>query len=311
MALLGSGTLANMGTAFYLRENVPVVGPVIAPSFQAIGTAPAFAGEVLIRAQDLAGVGIGSSALVLATDNGDQRMTVGLLGADVGGNTGSDLAITGYTDDSVTATTGLIVRRITGEAVLPSGGSVGLAGTVGGGIFNVNGTLGAGRVYDAVYNPPPAGLAPQLAPIVSLVSPLFYGLQPAGSNLTNIGTFTVPKTGVYLFTSTFTCNVASDAAGLDSSCIIGASDAVGMDIAGVPGVNFFQNMKPWSMPSTTAVLPGIDYIIKSTMSAVLSVGQTYTVYAATENISGTMKFPDNGGPGFGNSSFNFDLVALC
>lgn len=308
MALLGSGTLANMGTAFYLRENVPIVGPVIAPSFEAIGTL-----TPLTPGKFVAHIPPGANALRIETPLPASlaRWGIGVDDVEAGANSGSDFTINRYDDTGALLQVPLSIQRSTGILTTMGGANIGDGTAAGGAVLNIAGQAGPSRVYDAVYNPPPAGLAPQLAPIVSLVSPFFYGLQPAGSNLTNIGTFTVPKTGVYLFTSTFTCNVASDAAGLDSSCIIGASDAVGMDIAGVPGVNFFQNMKPWSMPSTTAVLPGIDYIIKSTMSAVLSVGQTYTVYAATENISGTMKFPDNGGPGFGNSSFNFDLVALC
>ena len=71
--------------------------------------------------------------------------------------------------------------------VAPSGGaiSIGDGGTVGGCVVNVNGTLGQSRVYDPLYNPPPAYQQ-------------IYTWTTSLATATDANTFTIDTTGLYM-----------------------------------------------------------------------------------------------------------------
>lgn len=161
MALLGSGTLANSGAAFYLRAGVPASAPVIAPSFTATGTGePNNDGRFIARGDasgsDLSGAALpfqmrtqGVSAL--------QQWNIGMTDAPTGvGNAGNNFAIVAYDDASVALSVPFSIVRASGAIEMGSQVMVGYGTEVGGAVLNVNGDDGASRVYDAVYNPPPS-----------------------------------------------------------------------------------------------------------------------------------------------------------
>ncbi|AIW01861.1 MAG: hypothetical protein YSLV5_ORF03 [Yellowstone Lake virophage 5] len=106
----------------------------------------------------------GAEVVVLGSDVGGNgpRWTIGYNNSDVGdGFAGADLAVKCYADDGNLIATPFSIARDTGIVSMPesfeaSAGEVGAPATVGGGVLNINGTLGLSRVYDQLYNVPPA-----------------------------------------------------------------------------------------------------------------------------------------------------------
>jgi hypothetical protein len=206
MALLGSGTLANSGTSFYVRAGAPALAPVIAPSFEAIGTgSPANGGSFTANNQDLTGQG--ADSLVIAA-GGVARWGLGVQGVEPvppAGNAGSDLFLAAYNDDGTFLADYLTIDRATGSMGFLGDNTTsvgqfaaGTPATVGGGLIYANGPSGVSRVFDGVYNPPAPG------PEVLLSQ---YG--PTGAPAGPLVPYTPAKTGLY----TLTMEVRMDPAG--------------------------------------------------------------------------------------------------
>ena len=317
LAIASKGN-ANDGTGeFYFALNGGGTGPVVDSAFVATGLGtPPNGGTFTTRSQDTTGAGIG--AFEITNIAGIDRWTIGVIGQEAGANTGSDLAIFAYADNGAFLTSPMTINRASGGVNMANGlvvnntlvstgpTNIGVAATVGGGVLEIDGTLGLGRVFDAVYNPAVPALN---SPIAVVTSGPYNGTQ--ATNSTNIGTFTVPRSGMYLLNFSFSNDVAADfgVPVIDGSSIIGASDFVALTVNQAPGINFSTSVKPWSMPSTTN--GGSDYLIQSTRAASLITGITYNVFASIVNISGTLKFSDLNGLIGGGAIFSVSVVALC
>jgi hypothetical protein len=263
------------------------------------------------------------------------QWAIGMTDAPAGANSGNNFAILSFNDGGAPLSTPLSINRASGEVAVNdltvnntltvvgnvdmSGSNlfantleanvslcVGLPTTAGGGLIEVEGLSGPSRVFDELYN---RAIPAQLAPVATVTSAKFNGAQASIS--TNIGNFTVPRSGMYTLTFSFSNDVAADfgAPPIDGSSIIGASDFVGLTVNQAPGINFSTSVKPWSMPSTTN--GGADYLIQSTQTASLITGVTYNVFASIVNISGTLKFSDLNGVVGGGATFGLNVVALC
>ena len=106
---------------------------------------------------------LGSDALGLEAP----RWTIGYNNSDVDIFTGADLAIKCYANDGNLIATPFTIARDTGIVSMPQslvtngatmtvGGVVGTPAAITGGLLQIDGTLGLGRVYDDLYNLPPA-----------------------------------------------------------------------------------------------------------------------------------------------------------
>lgn len=287
----------------------------------------------------------GSEVVVLGSDSvgNAPRWTVGFLNSDVGdGFGGADLAIKCYADNGAIIATPITIDRETAtvnitEGLIVNGEVVGDPAVVGGGILSIDGTLGLSRVYDELYNVPPGGVtsitgSEYIAVTGTASVPILTatGLVPASLpftsqstqqqgavavGLNNVAmvssTYTAPRSGLYLFSASFVCNVGDSVLGF---CAIGASDTVGISLFNLPtAVSYTVNLKPWSMPNTDAVPAGQDYNLTNTQVVSLLEGTIYTLSGFTQNCStpNVMTFPSIGGPGGSGCRFIANIVPLC
>jgi hypothetical protein len=133
----------------------------------------------------------------------------------------------------------------------PTGSSIALGdlSTVGGAVVNVNGSLGASRVYDAVYNPPPAPIIP--ASGISLTNLLSVG-TPSATN-----TFALPSAGTWLVTGNLTLqSVTTNASGLIQVIASGTS------VTAIPVASY----------SGTLQIPFTTFIVGNSMTLTASMG---------------------------------------
>jgi hypothetical protein len=226
MSLLPSGVAPNPGGYYFAASTGG--GGATAPGFVANGSgggsgfAVSVAGSANFVAIAEDTTGGGYPAFVIKENAGIARWATGVTGVEPGvGNGGSDFTLFAYNDTGGFLNSPIAITRATGQVNMNSnpgglvvGGTtvVGAPGTVGGGILNINGTLGPSRVNDPVYNP---ALAPQTA-FVQQNNVAFPAVIPAGISNYAIGPVVqVPTTGMYIITgsvgydgaplSTFTC----------------------------------------------------------------------------------------------------------
>jgi hypothetical protein len=209
-----SGNLTSAGAPQYYfpLDSTPDDPVVTAQAFDAIGTGtPPNGGSFTANAQDLTGAG--QDAFIMAAAGGTARWAMGMSGVEAGANSGSNLAMFAYADDGSFLSAPIQITRATGGVIMPVGLSTaqavvsGLTSTeslivgqdtdVGGGVAQVNGTLGVATIYDDIYNRPVAG-------IETLTST--YGPTGVPGPLP---VYTAPNTGLY----TLTMEVKADANG--------------------------------------------------------------------------------------------------
>ena len=228
---------------------------------------------------------------------GLNRWEVGIEGAEAGANAGSNLFILASDDAGAPLVTALEIVRATGDVVVSNGelianggATVGALSDVGGGVLNIRGTLGNGRVYDPVYNPVP----PLSNFLVSLSSAKQNGTQPAGQTIVPMGSFTVPTTGLYLLSAQTQVNVGI---GAGNDIVVGVSDfcSVGLTTSpATPGLAVASAtlVAPFSMTYTDNTPGGVDYSVTATNALVLTAGVTYIMQTEVySGITGTLRFP--------------------
>ncbi len=286
---------------------------------------------------------LGSDALGLEAP----RWTIGYNNSDVGdGFGGADLAIKCYADNGNLIATPLTITRETAtvnitEGLVVNGAVVGAPAVSGGGVLSIDGTLGLSRVYDELYNVPPGGgggvtsitgsefiavTGPASTPTLTAT-----GLVPASApfnseteyiqGLVNVGitfgialspnTYTAPRTGLYIISTSCICNVAS---GVTGFCSIGEYDNVSVTVSNLgTGFTTTVSMKPWSMPNTDATPQGFDYIATGSAVVSLTEGLVYQLTGATINAStpNIMAFPSTGGPGASGVKLTASITPLC
>jgi len=111
--------------------------------------------------------------------------------------------------------------------------------------------------------------------------------------------FTVPKSGVYLFQATLSMNVNPQ------PVVVGPSDFVqiGLVQAGAPPVvGGSVPLKPFAMPGD---ITGQDFAVKSSDCFTLVQGQSYNLFFAAYNLSGTLNLGDANGGG------QLKIIQLC
>lgn len=290
----------------------------------------------------------GAEVVVLGSDAGGNapRWTIGYNNSDVGdGFGGADLAIKCYADNGAIIATPITIDRETAtvnitEGLVVNGEVVGAPAVVGGGVLSIDGTLGLSRVYDELYNVPPGGgggvvsitgseyiavtgtasvpiltatgLVPASLPFTSQSTQQQGAVAVGFNNVAMVSsTYTAPRSGLYLFSASFVCNVAT---GVTGFCTIGASDDVGITLFNLPtAVSYTVNLKPWSMPNTDAVPEGQDYNLTNTQVVSLVEATAYTLSGFTLNCStpNVMVFPSFGGAGGSGCRFIANIVPLC
>lgn len=236
----------------------------------------------------------------IQTAAGLNRWQIGIETVEAGANAGSNLFILASDDAGAPLVTALEIVRATGNVVVSNGelianggATVGALSDVGGGVLNIRGTLGNGRVYDSVYNPVP----PLSNFLVDLTSASVFGTQPAGLSFVGMGTFTVPATGLYLLSARTIVNVA---AGAGNDIVVGVSDYCALTLTTSPPTVGLANasftfVTPISMTYTDNTPPGEDYTVCATNALVLTGGVTYTMVANIySGITGTLRFPASG-----------------
>lgn len=303
MALLGSGTLANNGTSFYLREGVPAIGPVSAPSFTATGTGePGSDGRFIARGDAAAGAPALPFQMRTQGVSALQQWNIGMTDAPAGANSGNNFAIIAYDDASAPLSTPLSINRATGNVTMPENLTVGDS-AVGGAVLNVDGSLGPSRVYDGTYNPPPAAppaLAPQIDFIVTQSSPFPASPLPAGATTSNVGAvFQVPTTGLYVLGGAVGIN---SAVGETFTCAGG--DFVSLQLATVPVGGLSGGVSIDMTPIPLGI--EVDRAWNNTNVVKLTGGVNYQCSLSVYNLSGTMAYSA------GNTvSSTITLAALC
>lgn len=259
----------------------------------------------------------GAEVVVLGSDVGGDgpRWTIGYNNSDVDNFEGADLAIKSYAGDGSLIATPFVIARDTGVVSMPQslvtngatmtvGGVVGTPALITGGLLQIDGTLGLGRVYDDVYHLPPAvsGFLPIQTTYLQDLSRVGTQPIPAPIEVANIGaTFQVPVTGMYALSGIMSVNVDGV-----TGATIGLEDSVSITVAPVPpqvgGIIAIQ-LKPWSVPPTGVGSNGYDYGVTGTDVGLLTAGVDYQMKSNLYNTSGTMAIPDYG--------FNGSLVSLC
>tara|TARA_R110000868_G_scaffold40449_4_gene139540 strand:+ start:283 stop:1428 length:1146 start_codon:yes stop_codon:yes gene_type:complete len=284
--------------------------------------------------------------LRIKSSAGLNRWELGIFGSEDGANVGSDLFLRPSSDAGAALPTALQILRDNSDVIVTSGNlycngpgaTVGALGDVGGGILNIRGNLGLGRVYDEVYNPPPGGgggvqtitgseyiavtgtasnpiltatsLIPASLPFTSQ-STQQQGVIPSGFQTVALSatTYTAPRSGLYLLSASFVVNVST---GITGACSIGTYDYVGITLFNLPtAVTYAVNLKPWSMLDTDT--GGQDYNLTNTQVVSLVEGTAYTLTAIINNctVPNAMVFPSTGGAGNCGCRFIANIVPLC
>jgi hypothetical protein len=230
---------------------------------------------------------------------GLNRWEMGIENAEAGANTGANLFIRASDDAGDPLVTALEIVRATGDVVVSNGelianggAVVGALSDVAGGILNIRGTLGEGRVYDPLYNP-----VPPLSNFLSdFTSASIQGAQAVGSATVAMGSFTVPATGLYLLSARLIVNVLT---GVNGGVTVGDPDFLSVGLTTSPptvglAVASATFLRPISMAATDFVVPGEDYVVCATNALVLTAGVTYIMQGSIYNGSATLLFPTTG-----------------
>jgi hypothetical protein len=236
-----------------------------------------------------------------------QPLYAPVAGGGGGGGVTSLNTLTGAV--TLTSTDGSVV-------ITPIGGTdVDLSVPAGGGVQTITGSANiaiSGTATDPVISA--TGLVPASASFISQTDYL-TGAVPVGGTFgitMTPGTYTAPRTGLYLFSVSCIVNVNVGVG--NGFCSIGPYDDVGVTIFNI-GSGFTQtvNLKPWSMPNTDAVPGGVDYIVYG--SAVISLTESliYTLAGLTVNAStpDIMVFPSSGLPGSSGAKLTASVTPLC
>jgi hypothetical protein len=308
LAIASKGN-ANDGTGeYYFALNGGGTGPVVDSAFVATGLgSPPNGGSFTTRSEDTTGAGL--PAFVMTDIPGVARWAIGTTGIEAGANSGDNFAIFAYADNGAFLTAPMTINRASGGVAMPNGltvgntlistgpASVGTAATVGGGLLEIEGTLGLGRVFDDVYNP---ALAPQINILVTQTSPFPASPLPAGFSSYNVGAvFQVPKTGLYALTGT-----------------VGINSAVGETFTCAPGDCVSLILQPQPVGALqggvfvdlTPIPLGIEVDRTWTNSIVVKLTGLYNYQAqlGVYNLSGTMAYSA------GNTvSSAISITALC
>ena len=307
MSLLPNNTFASPGNPLFTSSGGGTGNP--APQFTATGIADAggfistgAGGNVTLKQ------GVFETTAVIDPLTGDvdvmrikssaglNRWEMGIQGTESGANAGANLFIRASSDAGSAIATPLVIERDSGivnvtQGLVANDATVGGAAVVGGGILSIDGTLGASRVFDAVYHPiPPAG-----GFLVSLSSATQNGTPAAGVTVLPMGaSFTVPTTGLYLFTAKTLVDVG---AGAGEDIVVNSSDYCAVSINTSPPTpgfisSTFTMVTPIPMTYTTNTPAGTDYVITTTNIVSLTAGIPYAMSAFVySGIAGTMRFP--------------------
>lgn len=292
LAIASTADRTNGTGEFYFALNGGGTGPVVDQAFVATGTGtPPNQGSFTAVSQDTTGAG--TAAFIMTNIAGVDRFAIGQTGIEAGANSGDNLAIFSYADNGAFLAAPLIIERASGGVTMANGvtvgnsltstgpASVGTAATVGGGLLEIEGTLGLGRVFDAVYNP---ALAPQINILVTQTSPFPASPLPAGFSSYNVGAvFQVPKTGLYALTGT-----------------VGINSAVGETFTCAPGDCVSLILQPQPVGALqggvfvdlTPIPLGIEVDRTWTNSIVVKLTGLYNYQAqlGVYNLSGTMAY---------------------
>jgi hypothetical protein len=306
LAIASKGN-ANDGTGeFYFALNGGSSGPVVDSAFLATGLGtPPNQGSFTARSEDTTGAGTG--AFIIQDISGVTRWAIGVDGVEAGANSGSDLAVFAYADNGGFLTAPLLINRASGGVSMPNGltvgntlistgpASVGTAATVGGGLLEIEGTLGLGRVFDAVYNP----AIPAQTAFAAANNAVVPNAPAPGTNTVLLGgTFTVPRSGMYILTGLLSYDGAPGTtftAASEDFFTVNCNPSPPSPGSGFGGVTV-------SLTNATAV----DRAWEATATLLLTAGIPYQANLILQNNSGTVA-----ATGAAVLNGSFDLVALC
>lgn len=297
----GNPTATGAPQYYFALDSSPAEPEVTAPAFVAIGTgSPSNGGSFTAKAQDLTGAG--SPAFIMDSSGSVARFAIGLDGIEAGANSGSNLTIFSYADNGSFLGGPLSINRATGNVTMPENLTVGDS-AVGGAVLNVDGSLGPSRVYDGIYNPPPAAppaLAPQIDFIVTQSSPFPASPLPAGATTSTVGAvFQVPTTGLYVLGGSVGIN---SAVGETFTCADG--DFVSLQLATVPVGGLQGGVSIDITPIPLGI--EVDRAWNNTNVVKLTGLVNYQCSLSVYNLSGTMAYSA------GNTVTSaITLAALC
>ena len=172
MSLLAQVNQPNPNGYYFALDANPGGSTVEAGAFTATGEGqPGGIGRFVARG-DASGNDETGAALGFQLRTGGasalQQWAIGMINAPAGANSGNDLAIVAFDDASAFLGTPLQIDRSSGLVTIGTDLSVvdgvgaasvvaGAPATVGGGVIQVDGTLGLSSVFDGVYNRPVPG----------------------------------------------------------------------------------------------------------------------------------------------------------
>ncbi len=275
-------------------------GPIVDQSFVATGTGtPPNGGFFQAIAQDFTGTG--SAAFAMTDINGVPRWTIGTNGIELGTNTGDNFALSAYSDSGAFLTAPLTINRASGGVQMQNGLTVGnslistgpfvaastaLFDDLSGANMDISGSLLVGGV--------PVLLSQTAFVVNASYGPNTDPILP-GIATTNIQSFTVPKTGLYILT-------ADAQVGIDAinGAVVGPSDSISLNV----DADMTVALKPYVMSNQTVNPNALGYQLTGCSIAILTAATPYQMKISTLNPSSTMAFP-------GGLSVQMKLVALC
>lgn len=291
-----SGNLTATGASqyYFAVDGTPADPNVTADSFVAIGDGtPAGVGTFTARGNGTAP--LPAEMYYLSQSAGTPQFAIGLAGVPAGANSGNNFAISRYDDNGGYQGDMMTINRATGEMDVTQSLAVGNAAIVGGGLLEINGPLGLGRVYDTVYNP----AIPSQTAFVAGNSAVVPNAPGPGTTAIPLGaTFTVPRSGMYILTG-----------------LLSYDGSVGTTFTAAP-VDFFTVICNPSPPSPGAGFGGVSVSLtnatatdrswEATATLLLTAGVPYQATLRLQNESGTLA-----ATGAAVLNGTFDLVALC
>jgi hypothetical protein len=291
-----SGNLTSTGASQYYfpLDSTPADPNVTADSFTAIGDGtPGSVGTFTARGNGTAP--LPAEMYYLSQSAGTPQFSMGLLNVPTGvGNVGNDFAISRYDDSGGYQGAQLTITRSTGEVTIPNGLAVGVPASVGGGLLEIDGTLGLGQVFDSVYNP----AIPSQTAFTATGSAVLPNAPGAGTTAVPLGAiFTVPRSGMYILTGLISYDgsvgTTFTAAPEDFFSVICSPSP--------PGPGAFGGVTV-SLTNSTAT----DRAWEATATLLLTAAVPYQATLRLQNESGTLA-----ATGAAVLNGSFDLVALC
>jgi hypothetical protein len=271
----------------------PIAGIVTAQGFVATGAgAPGGVGTFTAAGNGLPG---GIDMFNMTQSAGTLQWSTGMAGVPAGANSGNNYALFGYDDNGGFLNQPILVERASGGVTMVNGLTIGNPAIVGGGLLEIDGTLGLGTVYDTLYNP---AVASQTA-FAAANNAVVPNAPAPGTNTVPLGgTFTVPRSGMYILTG-----------------LLSYDGAVGTTFTAASEDFFTVNCNP-SPPSPGSGFGGVtvsltnatavDRAWEATATLLLTAGIPYQANLILQNNSGTVA-----ATGAAVLNGSFDLVALC